>query len=184
MTLRRLFGLDAAESSAERAYRALTGFSRNPYLYREFAVPDTFDGRFDALALHLAIYLAALRAREKDSAEIPTHARRVTEAFLADMDRTLREAGLGDLRVGKEVKRMASALFGRLGAYGRALAAGSDRPLHEALTRNLFRGGRAGKPALDNLAKYARLSYIELRKRPLAELMAGRFDPNPFPVRP
>jgi cytochrome b pre-mRNA-processing protein 3 len=183
-TLRRFLGLRANQRPAERAYHALVAFARNPGLYREFFVPDTFDARFDALAFHVAIFLTALRLAAKDSAEARAFAREVTEVFLDDMDRALREAGRGDLAVGKEVKRMASALFGRLRAYGEALAEPGDRALADAVRRNLFRGQPPSAAAVANLAKYARLSYIQLTKKPAGELMAGRFDPNPFPVRP
>ena len=181
---RRLFGLAGGESAAERAYRALADFSRNPHLYRGFGVPDTFDGRFDALVFHVAIYLAALRAGGKDSPAVSAFARGVSEAFLADMDRALREAGRGDLAIGKEVKRMASAFYGRLASYEQGLADKGERALAEAIGRNIFRGRAVEAATLQNLAKYARLSYTDLKKRPLGELVAGRVEPNPFPVRP
>ncbi|HXV74203.1 MAG TPA: ubiquinol-cytochrome C chaperone family protein [Sphingomonadales bacterium] len=181
---KRLLGLPGRESGAERAYRALAEASRNPNLYRAFGVPDTFDGRFDALALHLSIFLAVLHTAGGDTPAMRAFAREVTEAFLADMDRALREAGRGDLAIGKEVKKMAAAFFGRLTAYGEALAKGDDVSLCEAIGRNLFRGKAPYGATLGNLAKYARLSYTELARRPAAELMAGRLAPNPFPVRP
>jgi len=79
---------------------------------------------------------------------------------------------------------MAAAFFGRLKAYEEGLRAEGDACLGAAIGRNLFRGRAVGEETLGNLAKYARLSYTELGKRSAAELMAGRFDPNPFPARP
>ena len=41
--------------------------------------------------------------------------------MFADMERNLREMGVGDLSVGKQVKKMAAAYYGRVKAYDEAL---------------------------------------------------------------
>ena len=42
--------------------------------------------------------------------------------MFGDFDRSLREMGTGDLSVGREVKRMAQAFYGRVAAYEEGLA--------------------------------------------------------------
>lgn len=173
---RTLSGRRQAEP-ARSLYLELVEAARNPALYRRFAIPDTLDGRFDSVVLHLAIYLAAVKdkAQEKEAAAF---ARALASIFFADMDRSLRELGIGDLSVGKQVRKMASAFYGRVEAYHKALAANSD--LEAALARNLYRGKPPRGPAAGGLAKYARSAYIRLRKRPAKTLLEGALAPSPF----
>jgi cytochrome b pre-mRNA-processing protein 3 len=93
--------------------------------------------------------------------------------MFADFDRALREIGTGDLSVGKQVKRMARAFYGRIGAYEEGLA-GDDQALGAALARNVFGTAIAPLPPLDAMASYLRDTVTELRRQSAAELLAGR----------
>jgi cytochrome b pre-mRNA-processing protein 3 len=53
------------------------------------------------------------------------------------MDRSLREMGVGDISVGKKVRKMAEVFYGRVAAYDQALA-GPDGALEAAIARNIF----------------------------------------------
>jgi len=97
-------------------------------------VPDTVDGRFDMLSTVLSLFLLRL---EEDGAK--KESVMLTELFIDDMDRSLREIGVGDFVVGKRVGKLVSALGGRLGALRDAFAGGA--PLEEIVRRNVFRGG-------------------------------------------
>ncbi|WP_299421222.1 ubiquinol-cytochrome C chaperone family protein [Sphingomonas bacterium] len=123
----------AKRTETTALYTAIVAKAREPHWYVAGAVPDTVDGRFDAIAAVLAMAMLRL---EDDPAGIPV-ATHLAEAFVDDMDPQLREIGIGDLLVGKHVGRMMGMLGGRLGAYRDALAAGDLKP---ALVRNLYRG--------------------------------------------
>jgi cytochrome b pre-mRNA-processing protein 3 len=109
---------------------------------------------------------------------------RFVNAMFADFDRSLREMGTGDLSVGREVKRMAQALYGRIEAYENGLS-GSDSVLKAALARNLFGTMPAAEPALDAMAGYVRGEARRLREQPTARLLAGEvsFGGLPMAVR-
>ncbi|WP_076068126.1 ubiquinol-cytochrome C chaperone family protein [Sphingomonas montana] len=141
----RRFGADA-----DALYAAIVAAARRPAWYREGRVPDTMDGRFDMVAAVTAIALIRL---ERDPAEGNAAATRLTEAFVDDMDGQLREAGVGDVVVGKHIGKMVSALGGRLTAYRAALAEdggeeGGAGPFADALRRNLYRGEDPGADAV------------------------------------
>ena len=148
-------------------YQAVVAKAREPHWYVEGAVPDTVDGRFDAVAAVLATVLLRL---EDDPAAAETSAR-LTERFVDDMDGQLREAGIGDIVVGKHVGKMMAMLGGRLGAYRDSWAAGDLRP---ALVRNLYRGGVPEDAAVAHVA--ARLGELRagLAALPLAAVLEGR----------
>ena len=122
---------------ADALYRRIVELARSPSWFQAGAVPDTVDGRFDAVALVLALIL--LRLERPDTKEQAARLSvDLTERFIADMDGSLRQMGVGDPTVGKQVGHMVGALGGRLGAYRDALA--GSAPLSDALERNLYRG--------------------------------------------
>jgi cytochrome b pre-mRNA-processing protein 3 len=112
---------------AVRLFEAALAASRNPVLYRDFSVPDTFDGRFDALLLHL---WPIFRDGQDDAL-----AQDLYDLTFKRMELALRETGTGDLAVGKNVRRMMQAFYGRLTTYN---AAATDEDWAAALRRNLY----------------------------------------------
>lgn len=134
-------------------YAAVVARARAPHWYVAGAVPDSIDGRFDMIAAVLAMVMLRL---ESDPAGTPatTH---LAEAFVDDMDPQLREIGIGDLLVGKQIGRMMGMLGGRLGAYRDGLAAGDLKP---ALVRNLYRGESPDDAALAHVER----ELLALRK--------------------
>lgn len=151
-------------------YGELSRQAREPGLYTELGVPDTFDGRFDALALYMALMLLRLRELGADAEALATE---LSSLFVADMDRTIREIGVGDLSVGKHVKRMASAMLGRMDAYGAALARDEDDELAAALVRNVWRGEAHGDGLAAALAQEVRDYWRELSAVPAEDLLSG-----------
>ena len=131
---------------ADALYRAAVAVARQPRWYEAGGVPDTVDGRFDMVALVAALLLRRLE-REPDGAQAQFSVD-LTERFIADMDGSLRQLGVGDPTVGKQVGHMVAALGGRLGAYREALTSPDDAPLGEALARNLYRGAAVAPAAL------------------------------------
>jgi cytochrome b pre-mRNA-processing protein 3 len=109
--LERLVGAQARHAvPADRLYGAAVAQARNPAFYVECRVPDTLDGRFDLIVLHLCLLIRRLRREGETGA---TLAQALFDTTFDDMDRSLREMGVGDLGVGRRVKAMASAFYGR-----------------------------------------------------------------------
>jgi len=133
-----------------RLYGAAVTQARDPYFYTDLGVEDTIDGRFDMICLHMFIMsrrLMDLGERGK------TMQRAMQEGMVNDMDRSLREMGVGDLSVGKQVKKMGAAWFGRLASYDTASDAEDTLPaMTEAVRRYVFRGEDA--PAAPRIAVY------------------------------
>jgi cytochrome b pre-mRNA-processing protein 3 len=127
MILKRLF--QKPETDARRLYGAIVAAARQERFYADWGVPDTLDGRFDMICLHMYLALSTLRGKEQLR-------QKLTDDFFADMDRSLREMGVGDLSVGKKVRKMAEAFYGRITAY----EAAKDDPveLEKAIERNVL----------------------------------------------
>ncbi|MEE8202677.1 MAG: ubiquinol-cytochrome C chaperone family protein [Alphaproteobacteria bacterium] len=169
MVLKRLFRRSQLRDRACRLYGRAVEQARQPAFYRDHAVPDTLDGRFDMIALHVAL---VLRRLSREGAEGEALGQAVFDAMMDDMDRSLREMGVGDLGVGRRVKAMASAVYGRAAAYGAALAA-DDGALADALRRNLYGTVDAAEKDVAAVATYVRGAAAALDAQAGRDLLAG-----------
>jgi cytochrome b pre-mRNA-processing protein 3 len=132
---------------AAALYKRVAEQARTAELYEACGIPDTLDGRFDALALHAALMIDRLR-REPDGEAL---AQAFFDAMFRHLDLTLREIGVQDLGVGRRIKIMAEGFHGRALAYREALD-GGQTTLAEVLRRNAY----GGRPP-DDAEKIARL---------------------------
>jgi len=141
-----------AEDFARRLYNRTADRARTPQLFAECGIPDTLDGRFDALALHAALVIERLQ-READGAAL---AQAFFDAMFHHLDLTLREMGVQDLGVGRRIKIMAEGFHGRALAYREALT-GEATPLAEVLRRNAYGGTPPADPGkVASLEAYVR----------------------------
>jgi cytochrome b pre-mRNA-processing protein 3 len=146
-------------------WQAIVVKARDPAWYTHAGVADTIEGRFDMVTLVLAVVLLRLeRAGEASSAA------RLTEWFVEDMDAQLRQAGVGDLVVGKHVGKLMATLGGRLGALREALPEGEA-----ALAPVLFRNVTMSDPAPSQALAEGLLAFHRaVAGMPLDALLAGR----------
>jgi cytochrome b pre-mRNA-processing protein 3 len=166
----------ADRDAAERIYAAAVEAARRPFLFRDCGMPDTLQGRFESVTLHLFAILHRLMHEPGDQ---PVLARLVTESFVAHTDANFREMGVGDAALPKRMTTLYQSFAGRIAAYTRGLKAG-DQALAEAITSNVFPDGDTGGHAL-GLAKYVSAGVAALREAKLAELRGGCL---PFPEPP
>lgn len=109
--------------SAGVIYGSIVASARQPAFYADWGVPDTREGRFEMIALHVALVMQRVATVQPNGAEI---ARQIAETFITDMDDNMREIGIGDLAVPKKIKRAAAALYDRHRDYAAAMR--SDAP--------------------------------------------------------
>ncbi len=141
-----------------------------PAFYTEYGVSDTFEGRFELLALHAGLVLRRLNAAEPPG---PAVAQDLIDTIFGHLDADLREAGVGDITVPKRMKKLAEAFLGRSSAYDQALRQDPDA-LAAALARNVFAGRGDGT----RLAAYVSMACRSLESAPLASLLSQSL---PFP---
>jgi cytochrome b pre-mRNA-processing protein 3 len=171
--LKSLFTTYPAKQQAHDAYVRIVTQSRQPFFYSDWQVPDTVDGRFDMVILHLFLVMSRLQ-EDKHNIEGTAFARELAEVFFADMDRSLREMGSSDTGVGKRVKKMAQAFYGRIQAYE---AAGGDREeMMEAIRRNIYREQPVPTASVQAFANYAERNRKHLEAQPMLSLMEGNIQ--------
>ena len=165
-----LLGRGRYERTGFELYTDAVAAARNPYFYAELGVPDTLDGRFDLVGLHAALLIRQLRSLPAPGALV---AQAVFDAMFSDMDTNLRELGVGDMTVSRNVRAMWEAFHGRALAYEAALDDPDPMALQAALARNVWRGADA--PGAAALAADVRAQLARLAATPAAELTGGRF---------
>lgn len=153
-------------------YIALVAAARNPFFYTELKVPDTIDGRFDLIVLHL--FLLQHRLLNPKTPENESFAQFLSEAFFADMDSSLREIGVADTGVSHRIRKMGKAYHGRLQAYAAGL--GDAQQLRAALARNLYGTVAEGDVAvLDRLAIYVEAVTASLKDTGTHVILEGDY---------
>lgn len=171
-----------ADAAARALYESVVAQARRPGFFAAHGVPDTLDGRFEMIALHAHLVLRRLGkdARKPESSKL---AQALFDLMFADMDQSLREMGVGDLSVGRKIRGMAEAYYGRAAAYDAGLN-GGDGLLAAALRRNLYGTVEPEETAVAAMAEYVRRQDAHLSGQPAAALGQGRIDFLPAPAAP
>ena len=169
--LKNILSKSPAQEAAQSLYREIVRQARRPEFYLVGGVPDTVDGRFELIALHSYLVLNRLKHDHPRGAAL---GQALHDVFFADMDRSLREMGAGDLGVGKKVKRMAQGFYGRIAAYDAGLT-GDDAVLTDALRRNLYGTlSDVEEAPLAAMSAYLRGQREDLCAQSLNDLLTGK----------
>ena len=161
------------QRTAQHLYGTIVAQARQPEFYTALGVPDTARGRFELIALHVALALHRLQAEGAATADL---ARTLGETFVTDMDDNMREMSFSDLAVPREIKKAAAALFDRhtLVAGAAAAASGSADEFAQRIDKALAYLAKEGGPSpIDSaaLAAYLRTATAALAAQPVAALL-------------
>jgi cytochrome b pre-mRNA-processing protein 3 len=159
----------APKPTIEAIYGMIVAQARLPAFYQHYGVPDTVNGRFDMVLLHLWLILRRLRGCA-DGAPL---SQALLDRFCSDMDDNLREMGVGDLTVPKRMLKFAEAFYGRTAAYDTGLQAGGDE-LAQALGRNVLLETDAARA--EPLASYVRAAAAGLDATDAPRLLGGAWS--------
>lgn len=164
-------------SAAEAAYGLIVEAARRPYPFTHLGVADDVEGRFELLSLHMVLVLRRIKA--EGGAGKP-FAQKLFDVFFRNMDDQLREMGVGDLTVGKKIRKLAEAFYGRTGAYDAALNAGDVDALTSALARNVYGAPDAPPDGARRMAEYAIRAGDALQALTADQVYAGDFAFEPW----
>jgi len=177
-----LFRRSGRADTISALYGMIVAQARMPCFYRDYGVPDTVNGRFEMIVLHVSVALGRLMP----DPELKALGQGVFDRFCTDMDNNLREMGISDVKVPKEMRRMGEAYYGRSKAYDAALAApDGGASLVEAISRNIYDGAPKDPAAAARLATYMRQAVAGLATQPVDGLSAGTVVfPDPAAIAP
>ena len=172
MLLGRLFRRSPIKAAVLRLYQAVAAQSRRPEFYLDAGVPDTVDGRFDLILLNAFLVMHGLRQSPE---ETDGFQQALFDEIFAHMDQSLREMGVGDARLSRQVKAMAEAFYGRVTAYEEGLA-GGEGVLEDALQRNLYGTTDVSGTSVALMADYVRRQAGAMDSEMLREVMVGQIQ--------
>jgi len=166
-----LFRKNTATEAVYAVYRAIVAQSRHPRFYAEWGVPDTITGRFDMISLHMALLFRRLRSESK---QVRKFSQAIFDLFFKDMDRSLREMGVGDLAIPKKIQKMGSIFYGLLTNLNEAMDRNDSAAVEAVLARNLFEADATA--SVSQLADYLFAEARRLDGQSLDAIVAGRIE--------
>lgn len=166
----------ARKENARSLYRRLVEQSRCPEFYTDLGVSDDVDGRFDMILIHTFLVLNRLQAEGREAKDLSQD---IFGALTENLDIALREMGVGDLSVGKRMKGMARAFYGRMDAYQNAVTNNDQAALAEAIGRNLFRERDIAPTSKDSIAGYILRQVSHLKGQDFSRFQVGLVDFQP-----
>lgn len=163
----RLFGRRSTrEGMIATLHQRINAAARQPGLYTALGVPDTVEGRFECLCLHVILVLRRLNQLPAPAEDV---AQDLVNAVFLQLDSSLRELGVGDFGVPKRMKKLGAAFYGRAGGYDAALEAGDHPALAAVLARNVL--ATEDDAAGGGLARYVAASAAALAEASLDALI-------------
>jgi cytochrome b pre-mRNA-processing protein 3 len=149
-------------------YALAVAQARNPAFYTRLGVADRIDARFELYTLH--VLLMVLRLRDENTAQGQETAQALFDVYVSALDHALREEGVGDISVGKKMRKLGEALYGRMTAYEQPLRNGDASALSEALARNVY--GAAPAEHAGEMARYALAARAGLAAQEFKDVLA------------
>ncbi|MCK0197731.1 ubiquinol-cytochrome C chaperone [Ancylobacter sp. 6x-1] len=176
----RFFRRDGTGETIGRLYGAIVAQARDPQYYVAYRVPDTIEGRFEMILLHLFALFHRLKREDEARRGL---GQLVFDRFCTDMDANLREMGVGDLAVPKRMKKIAESFYGRVSAYDAGLAEVEDAGLGDALLRNVYAADPSHAADARALASHLRAMIVALNTVSFERLAAGEIPYPEVPAR-
>lgn len=169
MILDRLFRPKPAQAAGRALYVSCVEQARIPKLYAELAVPDTVEGRFEAYTLHVVLLLDRLKRQGQAAGET---SQALFDTYVQGLDDALREMGVGDLSVGKKMRRLGEAFYGRVKNYEAAFEALPDTAeLDAVMARTVYAG--VEDPPVAALRAYVLAQKAHVAAQGLDALLEG-----------
>lgn len=165
----RLFRGKVNRKLINRLHGEIVAAARDPALFTDYEIADTLEGRFESVVLHAALVLRRLERLPRPGPEI---AQDLADAVFRHFDMALREIGIADTKVPKQMKKIAEAFFGRAMAYHEGLEK-DQAALAAALSKNVYAGRHDGS----RLAAYVERVDAALSHADLPAFLEG---PIPF----
>ena len=177
MLLQRLFAASPALDAGRALYAAAVQQARRAEFYRALGVADTVEGRFELYSLHVALLLIRLKGQGQIAAETAQH---LFDAYVRSLDDALRDLGVSDVKVGRKMKTLGEAFYGRLKSYQDAIESLPASAELEALLQRTALEERPGESAA-GLSRYVALAAGDLEGQALDPLLEGRVSwPEPL----
>ena len=114
-------------------YKRILKSSYDNFFYVDLKVPDTIDGRFDIIILHIFVFIKIFE-NSGESEKIFTQ--KLFDIFMIEVESTYREMGISDQSFGKKMKIVIESFYGRTKMYDQSF--NNEEKFCECLIRNIW----------------------------------------------
>lgn len=166
--LQNLFRTRPRERLGQPLYELAVRQARDSGFYTQLGVADRIDARFELYTLHVLLLVMRLRDEGERGAQAGQD---LFDTYVSALDHALRELGVGDISVGKKMRKLGEALYGRMTAWEAPLRDGDAAALSVGLARNIYESEDAAAGA--RLADYALASRSRLAAQTFEAVVAG-----------
>jgi cytochrome b pre-mRNA-processing protein 3 len=166
-----LFKKSNSQTAPQQLYGSVMTHARSPEFFTDFAVPDTVMGRFDMLSLH--VYLLARRLREDGSPLAMDLSQEVFDLYVADVERALRELGIGDTSVPKKKKKMIRSFYGQIEDFDEAINQEDANTLNERVAARYLADEENPEVPAKKLADYILRTEKMLKSQDFKKILSG-----------
>ena len=157
-------------NAAHELYVATIGAARDPWLFNDCGVPDTPEGRFEALTLMAFIVLNRLKDIEGAAGVSQAY----FDIMFEDIDANLREMGVGEATIAKRMKKLAGSFYGRVKTYDDALTSDEPAQWPETIKRYLFNEVEVSDEVVAVVAQYSAGIVQAIAAQETEDLKAGK----------
>ena len=162
--------LNKSNDVPEQIYGTLVAQARDPRLFIDFGLPDTVMGRFEVLSLH--IFLFSRRMKQQNENIALNLSQDVFDLYVADVERALRELGIGDTSVPKRKKKMIRSFYGQIDDFDALLDREDTAEITEKLEQ---RFNCESRQMADQFAVYVEQTSKKLREIDFEVFRTGKF---------
>jgi len=155
------------ERLGQPLYELAVQQARDPRFYTQLGIADRIDARFELYTLHVLLLNMRLRDEGERGAEA---GQQMFDIYVSQLDHTLRELGVGDISVGKKMRKLGESLYGRMTAWEAALKAEDEAALKASVARNVYESDDAAVGGA--LAAYAISSRRNLAAQPFEDVVS------------
>ena len=169
----------------DSVYSGLVEVARAPVLFETLGIPDTVMGRFEALSLHVFLFLRRCRGE----APLEPVVQDLVDRVVVDLESSIRELGVGDPSVPKRMRKLTGILYERIAAYDAAFdSEDKQSALASALAPRAFATEEKPRrnapmpidlPDAGPLAAHVLKVAATFAAVPAEAILAGRFNPEP-----
>lgn len=157
-------------NAAHDLYVATIKSARDPWLFNDCGVPDTPEGRFEALTLMAFIVLNRLKDIEGAAGVSQAY----FDIMFEDIDANLREMGVGEATIAKRMKKLAGSFYGRVKTYDEALLSDEPAKWPETIKRYLFNETEVSDVTVAAVAAYSSDIAQSIATQRADDLLAGK----------
>lgn len=125
------------EPEALSLYQNAMDQARLPHFYFDLGVPNTPDGRFEMIAMHVCLVIYRLNDEKEETGDL---SQALFDIMFADMDQSLRQIGLGDMTVPKRMRYLMKTFNARMHDYAKGLDNDDAQALIKIIDKNIFGG--------------------------------------------